>query len=796
MATAPARIERQRTRASDAHGGCAHCGSPLPAVGRVMDEQQHAFCCAGCAAVAKLLHDSGLDRYYDLRQGREAPIVLTEPSRRDLAWLEPMMGALEGPGVHVVALDIQGVHCSACVWVVEQLFRRSGGAVRVVLDPALGRLELWVKRGFDLGGFVRGVERFGYKLGPSTKKVSRGEDALLVRTAIVIALAMNAMTFALALYFGLADGIAATAARVLEGVLAGAAVVIGAPPILRSAWTSIREGLLSLDVPIALGIVLAGASTAVSAVVHHDPGYADTLAVFVALVLVGRWLTERTLRGDRDRLLEDPGTDGLYARRVDASGTHVVRASSIATGDELALGPGEVVPVAATLRATSTFAFDWISGEPEPRTLEAGERVPAGAVHASTTLVHLRADEDFRSSALRTLLTRPTEARVGHASAFWERTARYYVAAVLLLATLTFAGWMLITGDPARALDATTALLVVTCPCGLGIATPLAYTLALSALRRRGLFVRRADLLDRMHDVRRVVFDKTGTLTTGRPHLATRTSLDALSTADRARLVGLARSSSHPASAAIADATSSEPAIVLDDVREVVGAGVEGRLGSSVVRLGRADWAVSGADASGDVVFSIDGRERARFALEETLRDDAKTELNALGARGLDLHVLSGDAADRVTRIASALGIDADHAEGAASPEKKAARIGELDRSDTMFVGDGLNDALAVSRAFVSGTPSIERPFVAGRADFYFVTAGLAPIRALFEVADRVRSVARTNLVVAILYNVIAVSVAMLGFMRPWLAAVLMPLSSIAVVSLSRVRMQELAWTR
>ncbi|MFO0683394.1 MAG: heavy metal translocating P-type ATPase metal-binding domain-containing protein [Sandaracinus sp.] len=775
---------------------CAHCGTTIGAE-PIRDESGRVYCCTGCSSVATLLRENGLDRkYYDLRGCAEPPVAFADPSRRDLAWLEPLAAQLADGAVGTVTLDAQGLHCTACVWLLEQLFRRTPGGIRLVVDPSIGRIEIWAHKEFDLRGYVREVERFGYVVGPSTKKPSEKSDALLVRTAVTVALAMNAMTFALALYLGLSSGLAATAARVLESVLAAAAVAVGAPPILSSAWASLRARMLSLDVPIALGIVLAGTSTAVSVIVHHDPGYADTLAVFVALMLVGRWLTERTLRKDRDRLLEDPGVDGLYARRIDASGTHVVRASSIAKGDRLALGPGEVVPVAAQLDVAGTFSLEWISGEPEARLVAAGEVLPAGAVHVTGELVTMRAQEDFASSALKSLLMRPSE-RQSHASSFWERIARWYVGLVLGLAAVTFAGWWLATGDLAHALDTTTALLVVTCPCGLGIATPLAYTLALGILRRRGLFVRRADLLDRAGDVRRIVFDKTGTLTTGRSHLVSTRSLEALSRTDRAKLVGLARASSHPASAAIARETKNEPAVVLEDVHEVVGAGVEGRSGASVVRLGRADWAApSEWRGIGGLVFSVDGHVRARFALEETLRQDARSELEGLAARGLELRVLSGDDPSRVARVAEQVGIAQDHAEGGASPEEKAERIAELDRHDTMFVGDGLNDTLAISRAFVSGTPSIERPFVPGRADFYFVTAGLAPIRALFVVAARVRAVARTNLTIAVLYNGIAVTLAMAGMMRPWLAAILMPLSSIALVTLARVRMQEASWTR
>ncbi len=383
----------------DASFACAHCGSKTASGAAVADALgATSYCCAGCATVGALLRAAGLERYYDLRSGREAPVSLVDPSRRDLAWLEPIAARFAVPGVHHVALDVQGVHCAACVWVIEEMFRRSRGGIRVVVDPALGRVEIWGHEKFDLASFVREVEAFGYLFGPPLKRGDEKSDALLVRTAATVALAVLA-------------------------------VVVGAPPFLSSAWQGLRRGVFTLDVPIALGIVLAGTSTLVSALRAGDASYADTLAVFVALMLVGRWLAERTIRRDRERLLADPGADGLFTRRLEDGEPRLVRCTAISRGDLLLLGPGEVVPVASTLASPAAFALDWICGEPERARHAAGSLVPAGAIHVDQSFAKLTANEDFGASALRALLspTRGVDATEG----FWGTVARRYVAVVL-----------------------------------------------------------------------------------------------------------------------------------------------------------------------------------------------------------------------------------------------------------------------------------------------------------------------------------------------------------------------------
>jgi Cu2+-exporting ATPase len=472
----------------------------------------------------------------------------------------------------------------------------------------------------------------------------------------------------------------------------------------------------------------------------------------------------------------------------------MVRGSSVRKGDVLLIAKGELVPVDATLRGqdATSVSLDWIHGESEPRRIEPGQTISAGSFLCGESAVEVEASTSFADSPLVTLLSRPLSPPDAQGeSPFWDRVARRYVSLVLTVAFVSFAGWYLGTGDLGRALEITTAILVVTCPCGIGIATPLGYELAGSALRRAGLFVRRERLLERVPQIRRVVFDKTGTLTTGTPRVANAQELETLAPSARMMLADLVARSAHPKSVAIHRALSrgeDEHAIaVRSDVRivEVPGRGLEGLDQDDCYRLGQPEWAAPNAhDAhDADLVFSRNGELILALSLEEELRPDAHAELQALHHAGFETWILSGDEPSRVRVVARALGIPEERALGGCTPDDKASWVRLHDRNDTLFIGDGINDGPAADLSFTAGTPAIERPFLPSRADFWFVTPGLGPIRLLLELGHRLRMIARRNLIFAVFYNTFAVTLAVLGFMQPWLAAVLMPASSLVVIA-------------
>jgi Cu2+-exporting ATPase len=344
------------------------------------------------------------------------------------------------------------------------------------------------------------------------------------------------------------------------------------------------------------------------------------------------------------------------------------------------------------------------------------------------------------------------------------------------------------TGDVSRALAIATAVLIVTCPCAFGIAAPLAYELVQAGLRRAGLYVRRPSFLDRARGVKRIVFDKTGTLTTGALRLTNPDALEALSPRALHVLYDLVARSGHPKSVALREALDGR-GLVLDAHSRVVeraGNGVEMVEADGAWRLGEPTWVARGADrVAGDVAFGVDGIRLAAFRTAERLRDDAANEVRALAEDGIEVWLLSGDAQDRVDLASAATGIPAAHALGERGPHDKARFLEVTDRADTMFVGDGVNDALALDRAFVSGTPAVDRPYVPARADFFFVTPGLAPVRLALRSSRRLAQVVRLELAIALAYNAIAVGLALAGVMSPLLCAVFMPLSSLTTIAVT-----------
>jgi Cu2+-exporting ATPase len=768
----------QRSEAPDTR--CVHCGLPLKR------GASSAFCCRGCEEVHRLLTDAGLTEYYDLGGGAGYPVVR---GAVDHKWLEPIALRIPSGGLSRVVLDVQGVHCAACVWLMEEMFRREAGAAQVQVNPAVGSVELTIGAEFPLAAWVEKIESFGYVFGPPLKgarEAARPRSSLVMRMGVCIAIAMNTMIFGVALYCGLAEGPVYRLFHTLDFALSFVSVLVGGTVFFRSAWQGLRNRILHLDLPIALGILFAFASSTFTFFTRGgSTSYFDTINVFIALMLVGRFLQERVVANNRSFLLASDGVEGLYTRRLQGSAIELVRCVEVTAGDTLLVGPGDLVPVdCEVVDAASVFSLDWINGEATPRIFGTSEVVPAGAFCKSARGATLRAKAAFDASTIVNLLgaSARREADQPRATAWWRRFTGIYVVTVLTIAAVTFAFWLFATRDPKRTLDVVAAVLIVTCPCAFGIATPLAYELAQAALRRVGLFVRAPGFLDRARRVRRVVFDKTGTLTTGALAVANTEALLSLPNEIRNVACDLAARSSHPKSRAVAAALAASASIdPRREVREVVGRGMELCEGGHTWRLGSAAWALDDVTAA-DVVLSRDGELVARIDTVEELRPDALAEVSALAREGYATFVLSGDRPAATSAAAVACGIEPSHAFGGKSPEAKGAWLRENGADETLFVGDGLNDSLAAEEALCAGTPAIDRPFMAARCDFYLVSPGLRPIRAALETAAVLARVVNVNLAIAILYNAVTVSLAVAGRMTPLLCAVLMPISSISTV--------------
>jgi len=768
---------------------CRHCGAPI-AEARAAPS---GFCCAGCAYVYRLVHEHGLDAYYRIKDLVTAPADAAVFQPRDYGWLDAAQTEAEAGSegrLPDLTLDVQGISCAGCVWLIERLFQQEPGARDVVVNAQTGSMRLrWARGPFRASGWARRLQAFGYLLGPAGDRPAELESAALVRRiGLCAAFALNVMLFTLPTYFGMRpDFEYAGLFRLLSLLFATLSVLAGGSYFIGRAVRALRSGATHIDLPIAIGITGAYAGSLYGWLSGRGRFvYFDFVSTFIALMLAGRWAQVWAVERNRQRLLRQQPVPA----RIRLAGGGDAPRERIAAGQSMLVAAGQTVPVEARLETgTAVFSLASISGEAEPRAFRAGQCVPAGAVNVDRGDVRLLSLQPWSRSLLAQLLAAPE--RAGFRHALLERIIRGYVFGILGAALLAGLGWWLATGDGVCAGSVVTAVLVVSCPCAIGLALPLTDELATAALRRRGLFIREPDLWMKLRRVRRIVFDKTGTLTLETPTLLNPGALGSLAPAERNALLALVQDTCHPVSQCLFEnLLAAGPDTPLEgSVEEAVGFGVS--LGPWT--LGRAGWRDGGTPGDG-TVFARGGTEIARFRFADAARPGAASELARLAGLGFRVTILSGDRREKVEALAAELGLPPGQALGELTPAEKARWLENHAPGEALMLGDGANDSLAFDRALCRGTPVIHRGILEGKADFYYLRRGIDGIRELFLMDRRRRRAQRVIIAFSIGYNLLATGLAMAGRINPLAAAVLMPASSLVSLGLATLGMLGYHW--
>lgn len=778
---------------------CRHCGSPIT------DSRGPAgFCCTGCAAVHDLIESCGLEKYYDLRGGVIAPVApaLLEP--KDYSWLRARMSAAEAAaGPAEIRLGLRGVSCIGCVWLIEKLFAEQPGAIEAAVNPHAGFIRLrWARGACDLVKFADTLRGFGYMLTPEAPKTGETTGGLVLRLGLCGAFAMNAMLNIVPTYFGMKPGDDFAALfRLLTIGFATLSMAVGASYFIGRAVNALRSGALHMDLPIALGLVAAYLASFVGWFLGKPSlEYWDFVSLFTFLMLVGRWMQERAVEENRMHLPElNPVPDAMpvYADESAASPARTVAVDAVKAGDLLGIPRGGVIPVCGrVVGRDATLSLAWINGEADPVAHPAGRLAPAGAVNIGASEIRILAGEDWSASMLNRLVNAGGEG--AFTPKILQRVLSTYLVVVIVVAAAGFLVWGLHAGDWKQALQSAVSVLVVSCPCSIGLAFPLATELAVARLRKGGVYVRDNRVWERLTRVRRVVFDKTGTLTLELPSLNDPDALARLPSAERAALFRLVENNLHPVGRSLRDALSvfpeSRPApdAPIPAVTEIIGRGVSLTDATGVVWFLGKDTGDNAAVRSqpatpnaSDAVFTRDGATVARFAFAESARPGAREEIQKFERAGLRVHVLSGDRPEKVATMLAELGLPADRGIGGLSPDAKADWLDANGGDGCLMVGDGANDALAFSRAGLRGTPVVDRGLLEQKADFYLLGRGLTGLGLLFEVAALRARVLRGVFTFAVTYNLIVGGLALAGHMSPLLASILMPGS--AILTLFRV---------
>ncbi len=760
---------------------CRHCGSPL------LDARmaESGFCCAGCSYVFRIVHEHGLAGYYRIKDQITVPADVAVLQARNYAWLETEQRVAElavadsGRPPELV-LDLQGVSCAGCVWLIERLFAQQAGGRDIVTNAQFGTVRWrWIVGVFDCAAFARTLQTFGYLVGPLGEARAEPESRGLVkRIGLCTAFAMNVMLFTFPVYFGMEPSFEyARLFGLLSLTFSSLSFFVGGIYFLGRALRALRVGAMHIDLPIGLGIVGAYAGSLYGWFSGEERFlYFDFVSGFILLMLIGRWAQVAAVERNQRRLL------ALQPKppQVVTEDAGLVAPELLRVGQIYALKSGQTNPVEAQLgEEGATVSLASINGEAEPRVLVPGARVPAGAVNIGLMPLRLKASQRWRESLLAQLLETPE--RAGVKDRWIQQIVRGYIGGILGIALLSGLAWWWGTGDALRTWAVVTAVLVVSCPCAVALAFPLSDEIATVALRRRGVFVREEALWMKLSRVRHIVFDKTGTLTLEAPVLKNPDALKGLEPSARAALHTLVRDNPHPVSQALLEniLAAGTPEVLEGEVTEVVGCGVE--IGNW--SLGRAGWR-GVSQREGATVLVRAGSVVAEFIFSDTVRADARLEVTALRMRGLTVQVLSGDRREKVATLVEELGLPSNCGFGELSPQEKAAWFIGNRATDTLMLGDGANDSLAFDRAWCRGTPVIHRGLLEQKADFYYLGRGIGGIRALFEVDTMRRRTQRVILFFSIFYNLLAVGLAVAGKMNPLIAAILMPVNSLATLAI------------
>ena len=816
---------------------CFHCGLPASDAVRVEADVagvRRSFCCGGCKAVCEAIHAAGLEGFY--RRTPEGEILGPPPDPpRQLAMFDldevqqDYVGAL---GEHrEINLLVEGIHCAACVWLIEQGLSALPGVEEARVNLTGRRLRLkWDNGRLALSKVLRRLADLGYAATPfdpdaAEGSLQRANRALLYRMAFAGFAMMNLLWVSIALYAGADEGEFRGLFYWIGFAIATPTLLYAGWPFYRGAWVGLRHGHLSMDLPIAIGASITYLYSLYVTAGGHGHVYWDTVVNFLFVILVGRYLeaiSKRRAVAATQRLLD---LQPKVATVVRDGAESLVPIRAVRLDDLVLVRPGEVIPVdGRVVDGESSVDEAMLTGESVPVTRGVGDQVAAGTMNGAGVL-RLRATGLLRDTALGRIIDLVESAQASKApiQSLADRIVPWFVAATLGLALATFGLW--IGQDVERALMAATAVLIITCPCAFGLATPMAIAVASGRGAADGVLVKSGAVLERLASIDHIVFDKTGTLTEGRPAVTDLVTVDshwcadagpeALTTRQREllRLVAaLEQVSEHPMARAVtmlaAAAGLDHGRLAPAEVAVKPGQGIHGRVDGRRIAIGSKDWLRSidvqlnpelddlvAAEEGTLLHCAIDGDELLRMRVEDRLREDAAEVIERLRARGTRVTLLTGDRRSTAERIADRLFGDGRRRDmdviAEVLPADKARVIADLQRGGhrVAMVGDGINDAPALVQADVGIAMGSGTDVSVASADIVLLGEELARVEQAVGLARRTVQTIRQNIAVSIGYNLIMVPLAMAALITPLIAAVSMPLSSLAVIGNSaRIR--------
>ena len=806
---------------------CFHCGLPVPAGSDwtvQIDGLVQPMCCPGCEAVALSIVENHLSDYYRSRQSLPAGVAALVPEGLKLYDAPELQAQFTGSdGGAEATLSVEGIRCSACVWLIEKRLSQIPGMQAANLNVATEKLQVrWDATQCKPSDILQAVREVGYVAYPFDPiqhgELLRKNARTLFKRLFVAGLSMmQVMMYAVPVYMAEAGSIEPDMEALMRWaslVLTAPAVFYSALPFFKGAWTDIKQGALGMDVPVALGVGAAFIGSTWATVTNHGDVYFDSVTMFVFLLLASRYLELRARRRAAASLenMQHALPDSAWLLKTYPANREatLIAAAQLQAGDVILSKPGEAIPAdCVIIEGETSLDLSLLTGESQPQSKSVGAAIPGGAVNTRQAVI-LRVEKISKDSTLSSLIRLIERAGQGKPQiAQWaDHVAAWFVTALLLFAAGVFAFWL--WHDAARAWPIAIAVLVVSCPCALSLATPSALAAATDRLLRQGVLVVQPHVLETLHRASHIVFDKTGTLTAGKPQLH---SLHLLGSMDEARALQIAAAleagNAHPLSRALLEAalhrqdTDAVNPIKAEAIDYVQGRGIAAVINGKAYRIGSAAFVaeLAGGDVKHASVAGVSevflGREAewlACFELADVLKPDAQAAVNWFRAEGRQVILLSGDAPAITQQVAASLGMD--QAQGGMLPEDKMAFVQRLQQQGAVvaMVGDGINDAAVLRAADVSFAMGSGAALAQSHADAVLLSGSLTSLLDAARAAQSCMRVIRQNLAWATLYNLVAIPAAALGLLQPWMAGVGMSLSS-ALVILNALRLQRLPKT-
>ncbi|WP_286336377.1 heavy metal translocating P-type ATPase [Hydrogenimonas cancrithermarum] len=786
---------------------CTHCHLEFDESVMITEEEENGeiryFCCKGCQGVYHLLRSEGLDTFYDkLGKNRlEPPKELSDDLHKfDLEGFRKKYIVERSDGLYEIFLIIEGIHCAACVWLNEKVLHQTPGVVEATINYTTNKAHVvWDPEAIKLSQIIEKIRAIGYNAYPYDPKLqeeraNKARRDYYSRLLVAIFATMNIMWIAVAQYTGMFTGMRSDVKAVLnvaEWVLATPTLFYSGWVFFRGAWFGLKNRFVNMDLLVASGASLAYIYSLWAMITGKGEVYFDSVTMIITFVLAGKYLevlSKKRAADTMDALSNALPTEIMV---IENDEKVMVPVEEVKPGDIIEVRPGEKVAIDGVVVAgEGSFDESSLTGESEPIYKRPGDEIVSGSV-AIDGVVRYEATKDYGSSMLTTLVGLLEESLTKKPKI--ERLANeisgYFSLTILSIALLTFVGWFWMTGEFERALVVAISVIVIACPCALGLATPVATLIGINLAARRGVLFKEAAYIETMAKADVLVLDKTGTITEGKPHVV---SYEAYGEYDPNWLYALAKSSIHPVSQGIVRYLNEHherlEEVPLQKVKQVQARGITAEFEGHTLLGGNAKMMQEfGIDVDEEseytlFYFAVDGKAVARFELRDLPKQGAKEAIEQIRKLGIDIVMLTGDNEKAAARVAEEVGVP--HFKAGLFPEEKAKEIDILHAEGHVVVmaGDGINDALALSKSDIAIAMGSGSDVALEVSDVVLLDDRITSLRDAFLISRRTYKFVKQNLALSVIYNSITIPLAVAGYVIPLVAALSMSLSSLMVV--------------